>query len=203
MFYLLKNNLSIYSTLTIPSSRPKTVLTPLNQAGWVKGARVIKICPCVSLCDSICPKGWKSYQTKNKKEWWFHEIKSQEFGWWAVHQIVLEQLTLGDHVLGPPQCQLPGCLHNLGMAKLALLSRAVGVKTVGCPKITADTNADKDLLTQKCLFSPLMIVKSVQSARLWPVRMVLEEYANLHICKDWHLACARACCDAWKNVGGK
>ena len=69
-------------------------------------------------------------------------------------------------MLGPPQCQLPGCLHNLGMAKLALLSRAVGVKTVGCPKITADTNADKDLLTQKCLFSPLMIVKSVQSARL-------------------------------------
>ena len=39
------------------------------------------------------------------------------------------------------------------MAKLALLSRAVGVKTVGCPKITADTNADKAADSEMLVFT--------------------------------------------------
>ena len=65
---MLQNNLSIPPQPSQSQPTGQKQCSPLlNQAGWVKGVRVIKICPCVSLCDYICPKGWKSYQKNEKK----------------------------------------------------------------------------------------------------------------------------------------
>ena len=89
-------------------------------------------------------------------------------------------------MLGPPQCQLPGCLHNLGMAKLALLSRAVGVKTVGCPKITADTNADKAADSE-------MLVFTSHDCKVCAVRTALTGTDGFGgVCESSHLMTAKA-----------
>ena len=89
-------------------------------------------------------------------------------------------------MLGPPQCQIPGCLHNLRMAKLALLSRAVGVKTVGCPKITADTNADKAADSEVLVFTS-------RDCKVCAVRTALTGTdASGAVCESSHLMTATA-----------